>query len=292
MATTKPLVYIIILNYNGYEDTIACLESLWRNDYPSYRVVVVDNASPNGSEARLREYQQASGREFTFIQAGENRGFSAGNNVGIRYALEHGADLVWLLNNDTEIEPDALTKMVDKIATDKSIGICGSRLMYHADRTRCQGLGGGYIPLLGRVTGIYEAADLGRIRYVIGASMLVRAEVFREFGLLSEDYFLYYEELDIAERIKKKYRLAVAIDSVVYHKGGASIGNGTPRSHYYMLRNNLRVSWKYYPYFFPVVALRTIWHLISPRWTAPFNRLTMMYRVFSSIVRGGVHDFE
>lgn len=291
MSITKPSVYIIILNYNGDDDTIACLESLSCNDYPNYKTVVVDNASPNGSEARLREYQRRSGRDFVLIQSGANLGFSGGNNVGIRYALEQGADYIWLLNNDTEIEPDALSKLVNKIETNPAIGICGSKLVYHHDRTRVQGLGGTYSQLTGVVGTILDEAELGRLRYVIGASMLFRSAVFREFGLLSEDYFLYYEEIDIAERIKSKYRLAVAVDSVIYHKGGASIGNETELSHYYMLRNNLRVAWKYNKVFFPLVFLRIVWHILSPRWSAPFCRPAMLCKVIKSLLRGGVRDF-
>lgn len=284
------LVYIIILNYNGYTDTIACLDSLAHCTYPNYRVVVVDNASSNDSEAQLLAYQECSEQEFTFIQSGANLGFAGGNNVGIRYALERGADYVWLLNNDTVIEPDALTRLMERIESDPDIGICGSRLMYYHDRSRVQGIGGWYSPLTGRTGHIIDEANLNQLRYIIGASMLVRAKVFREYGLLSEEYFLYCEEIDIAERIKINYRLAVATDSVVYHKEGASIGNLSAFAAHYSMRNTLRLCWKFYPYYLPTVLITTVLRIIAPWKKRPYNRLTMLYHVFKSFMLGRVHD--
>lgn len=289
---TNPSVYIIILNYNGYDDTTACLESLKELDYPDYHVITVDNDSPDGSGVRLASFIASLGdSRFEFIESGENCGFAAGNNVGIRVALERGADYIWMLNNDTEVEPDALSQLVAKIESDEHLGIVGSRLMYYHDRERVQGLGGWYSPMTGRAGHITEERDLGSLAYIIGASMLVRAGVFREVGLLTEDYFLYFEELDIAERIRGHYTQGVATGSVVYHRVGASIGDLSDFSSYYLFRNVLRFTWRYHRLYFPTVALVTILRILTPHKSRPYSRLSMLAKVWRSFLAGGVKDY-
>lgn len=103
-----PLVYIVILNWNGWQDTLACVTSCCALTWPEYRLLVVDNGSTDGSEAILRD-RLATGE---VLQSGGNLGFAGGNNVGIRHALAAGAEYVWLLNNDTEVAPDALSELV------------------------------------------------------------------------------------------------------------------------------------------------------------------------------------
>ncbi len=179
---TAPAIFIVILNWNGWRDTHACLGSLTGLTYPNSRGVVVDNASADGSEARLRALHPA----LTLLQSGANLGFAGGNNVGLRYALENGAEYVWLLNNDTLVEPDALTALVDKMQREPDLGLCGSTLLYEADRNTVQALGGArYNRWLGTVEHIgqhqpRESADEEdvekevekKLSYLIGASLL------------------------------------------------------------------------------------------------------------------------
>ena len=133
-----PKVFIVILNWNGLEDTLACLESLEGLEYSNYEVIVVDNDSADGSEEVLRErYPQ-----HIILQSGANLGFAGGMNVGLRYALAHGASYAWLLNNDTLVEPDALTQLVRRMQAKPDAGLCGSTLVYHHDRSKIQAYGG------------------------------------------------------------------------------------------------------------------------------------------------------
>ena len=263
-----PKVFIVILNWNGLEDTLACLESLRTLDYPNFEVVVVDNDSSDGSEEVLRtRYPQ-----HVIIQSGANLGFAGGTNVGLRYVLSHGAAYAWLLNNDTLVEPDALTELVKRMRDKPGAGLCGSTLVYHHDRSRVQAYGGAtYNKWLSTSRHIGQDAPSSRevhaeeverqLDYLVGASCLVSRSLLEEVGLMSEDYFLYFEEVDWAARAKGRYALAFAPKSVVYHKEGGSIGSssdGAKKSRladYYGVRNRLLYTRKHAPEALPSVYL-------------------------------------
>lgn len=305
-----PAVVIVLLNWNGWRDTIACLESVLRLDYPNYRVVVCDNASTDDSLAHIRawlrgeepvpqvpaelsrlvqpalskpmEWEECEPGEFksgsdqarlTLIQTGANLGFAGGNNVGIRHALAAGeTEFVWLLNNDTLVEPDALHHLVVRAQRAPAPGVVGSALCYmHApallqalggasfDPRRCRGM-----PLCGgepfrELSAEEHLALERRTAYVIGASMLVSRAYLEEVGLLAEDYFLYYEELDWAERAKGRYSLGLAAASRVYHKVGGSAGTDiSPFSLAYLVRNQLRFTQRFYPQYLVLVRLQIL----------------------------------
>jgi len=251
-----PKVYIVILNWNGWQDTIACLTSILMNDYLEYEIIVCDNASTDDSEIYLKEWiSERQEYPIHYIQTGKNLGFAGGNNVGIHYSLDAGdMEYVWLLNNDTIIEKDALSKLIEKIKTDKTIGICGSKLVYYDDHNKIQGLGGIYNRYFAFSRHILNIDEIEKMDYVIGASMLVSKKFLMDVGLMCEDYFLYYEELDWAIRAKGKYSLGCASESVVYHKEGASIGsdkNITKKSDLadcFLVKNKLKITRKYFKY--------------------------------------------
>ena len=280
----KKNVYIIILNYNGYQDTIECLESLRNLTYSNYTVVVCDNDSSDGSEKEILEWASQNRKifRFKFLQTGHNLGFAGGNNVGIRYALANGADYIWLLNNDTTVESSALTFMVRYMEDNKNIGVCGSRLLSYYDHDQIAGLGGWYNPVFGTSGHILYKNDLTKLAYIIGASMLFRRDLFENIGLLQDDYFLYYEELDIAERIRGKYEMGVSLNSIVYHKEGASIKNESSFSAFYLLKNNLKFTWRFYKKFFPLVFIYTTLKIFHPIHKRPYKRIEMYIKVLKS----------
>ncbi|WP_245807298.1 glycosyltransferase family 2 protein [Desulfurobacterium atlanticum] len=206
---------------------------------------------------------------LVFIQAGKNLGFAGGNNVGIRYALtKNDFEYIWFLNNDTVIEKDALSKMVQKFEKykkeGKKVGILGSKLLYYDRPEIIQGIGGIYNKwfAVAKHLGIFEEDKgqydneevIDKIDYIIGASMLVSKEFIEEVGVMCEDYFLYFEEMDWTLRGKKKgYQLGYCWKSKVYHKEGGSIGSsskGNKKSEiadYYGLRNRIVFTKKFYP---------------------------------------------
>lgn len=220
------LVYVIILNWNGWRDTAVCLDSLQELHYPNVCTVVVDNGSSDDSEARLR----GAYPHVTVLQSGANLGFAGGNNVGIRYALTQGAEYVWLLNNDTYVAPDALDALVARARQTPGVGAVGSALYNaHDDPSapnQLQTYGGGQLSL---VTGISrhitQRRDEATIDYLSAASLLLRREALEQVGLLDDDYFMYWEDTDLSLRLRQHgWQLAVAEDATVWHKESASSG--------------------------------------------------------------------
>lgn len=234
------LVYIVILNYKGVEDTLACLDSLTALDYPNYHIVVVDNHSGDGSVERL----MSSEFSFHLIEADDNLGYSGGNNLGIQYAMDHQADYIWLLNNDTTVDKAALTHLVNEAS--KTGGLVGSLILY-PDRSYQQ-VGTKIDWSKGGTRGIPESElkDGMRLECLCGASMLIPTAAFRRVGLLDESYFLYFEDGEFTLRaLANSFVATLALRSRVYHKEGASTGKKSLRTQYYYQRNRLRMLFTY-----------------------------------------------
>jgi GT2 family glycosyltransferase len=210
----------VVINWNGWQDTLACVEALLKQDYPALQIVVVDNASTDDSVKRIR----AAFPQIALVQADENRGFAAGSNIGIRLAMENGAEFVWLLNNDTIAPPGTLGKLVAAAETDAKVGIVGTVLHYPKSPSAIQAWGGGSIrPWMGYVTHYYSPSKLEENSFVTFASVLLRREMLEHTGLLDDQYFMYFEDADLCFRAKAAgWKLAVAGGTCVLHKEGGS----------------------------------------------------------------------
>ncbi len=184
------------MNYNGKETIKKCLDSVFYSDYPNFEVVVVDNDSRDGSFELAKNLYS----KFHFIKNTNNSGFSAGNNIGIRFALEKMTDYVFLLNNDAVLEKDTLLKLIE--ASEKESAGIFSPIIY--TRENRIWFAGGKIKWL-KMKAVHENPSQEKkcpyeTGYVSGCSMLVKKEVFKKTGLFSEDYFLYYEDADFCVR--------------------------------------------------------------------------------------------
>lgn len=288
-------VLIILVNWNGWRDTLECLASLRKLTGTQYRVVVCDNGSADDSVQQITAWakvqrltwaqydcnaaEQGGKRSvdpwLTVIRSDENLGFAGGNNVGLRYGLARaGFDYFWLLNNDTVVKPDSLTYLVERMRQDPEIGICGSTILNYTKRDKILALGGGrYISWLGvpwHHGRVYRyAPDINqkraetRMNYVEGASMLVSRSFLEQIGLMNEEYFLYFEELDWTLRSRGRFRLGYAPASIVYHKVGTSIGTSSNPARkslvcdYYTIRNRIRFTRQHYP-----LALITVYSVL------------------------------
>jgi GT2 family glycosyltransferase len=239
----KKTIFVIILNWNGWQDTAECVESCGKLDYPNFHILVIDNGSTDDSEAQLQERFP----DLEIIQTGENLGFSGGNNVGIKYALEQGAEYIWLLNNDTIVDPRCLSLMVQTAEADDRVGMVGSKIYYHhAPGTIWYA--GGEIDLgkggLTRHIGQDEKDQGGDNRaietdYITGCSLLARRTMIEEVGLLEEKYFLYLEDADWSLRARQQgWRLLYQPAAHLWHKEGAQSEKiYSERFIYYYLRN-------------------------------------------------------
>lgn len=211
----SPKIFIVILNYDGKDVIKKCLSSVFKVDYPNFEVVVVDNDSRDGSlEEARNNFSKAH-----FIKNEANLGFSTGNNVGIRFALERMAKYVLLLNNDTEVEKDFLTRLVEVAQHDEKIGLLSPVILNGADK-RIWFAGGqiDWLKMKTRHEQKVQVKDFYETGFISGCAMLVQADVFKKIGLLDEDYFLYWEDADFSVRAKRAgFKQVVVSGSWVYH---------------------------------------------------------------------------
>lgn len=294
-------VYCVLLNWNGFRDTIECLTSLLPGLKANCGVIVCDNASSDGSAEEISKWALVHAPEWELIALGQaavahgvkpspnkiylvqnntNMGFAGGNNVGIRLALNDlTCKYVWLLNNDTTVDANSLSAVVARAEEDATIGLCGSTLIYHHNQEMVQAMGGstfnrftGRSKHIGAFTALRDvpinpAATEQAMSYVVGAAMLVRRDYLEQVGLMQEDYFLYYEEIDWCTRGKGKFRLGYAPDSHVFHKEGASIGTaasgGSALSVYYLFRSRVRFTARFYPGLLGFVLAACAWDVFK-----------------------------
>lgn len=332
-------IAVVILNWNGWTDTLECLESLFRAEGIQGPIVVCDNDSQDDSLTRIRGW--AEGREkvaipndhplahlshppvpkpiryveydrekaerggapaehdipLVLVRTGANLGFAGGNNVGLGYALARpDVDAVWLLNNDTVVHPEAARALIEIMARDPGIGICGSTLLYYDRPELVQALGGARynewmaLPAhIGDSTPAHEIPDpaevVAQMAYVAGASMLVSRGFLEEVGLMEEGYFLYFEELDWARRAAGRFRLGYAPESIVYHKEGRSIGTQgaeqkSALADYYFVRNRLRVTRRHFPSRLPTVRMAILLALANRIRRRQWDRVRMILRLW------------
>lgn len=257
-------ISIILVNWNGEKDTLACLASLKKvsmHQRVNASVIVVDNGSTDDSVAAI----QKNFPDVEVMEAGKNSGFAAGNNVGIRFALENGADYIWLLNNDTSVDKNALVALLEAWK-DPRVGIAGSKIYFapgnefHKERYQKPEQGkvlwyaGGNIDwqnMYASHRGVDEVdkGQYDRIEetgFVTGCSMMVKKQVFEKVGLLDEKFFAYLEDLDLCLRAKQMgYKLFYVPQSIVWHKNAGSSGVGSSLHQYYMTRNRLFIGMRY-----------------------------------------------
>lgn len=243
-------ISIILLNYNNENDTIECVESIKENCRLDCDIIVVDNKSSQSSIDFLREKSSL----FTLILNKENVGFAAGNNVGIKFALENGADYILLLNNDTIVTPNSIEKMVNCIESDESTGIASCRIMYNDCKTKVWYCGGKmdwskYRPEHFNIGNEfdYNFKDVEQTYYISGCCMLIPRDIFKNVGLLPEEYFMYYEDVDYCQQVVSKgYKLMLCSDAIIYHKvSSSSGGENSPFSILWGTRNKLIFMKKY-----------------------------------------------
>lgn len=252
---TYPKVSIIILNWNGLEDTIACLESLKKITYPNYEVVVVDNGSKGNDSQVLREN---FGDYIHLIQNDRNYGYTGGNNIGIKHTLAHSQpDYLLILNNDVVVAPDFLNHLVEAIDADASIGIAGPKVYYYDFPNYIWSAGAkinmrwGQVACIGmkqRDNGQYDKQQ--EVDYVAGCCLLIKNAIIPKVGLFDESYFCYWDETDYCVRARKAgYKVVYIPEAKIWHKSPlkVKVWDNTPTSgkasglpYYYTARNSFK----------------------------------------------------
>lgn len=250
----KDCIYVILVNYKNASMTIDCITSIKQSSYDNYHIVVIDNASNDGSYLKLvNEYCNDS--YITIIEARENNGFSAGNNIGIDYAIKNGADYIMLLNNDTVIDPLMITLLHGK-ASPNTVTL--PLMFYYSEPNKIWYAGGeidykkGLIKHWGQ-----DSKDIVKYNkdkecsFMTGCCALISTNIINQVGLLDEHYFMYGEDVDYSIRLQKSgVKILYAPAAKLWHKvGGSSVSSKL--NIYYDTRNKLILMDKYN---FPIYA--------------------------------------
>ena len=250
---------IVIINWNSFDLTSDTLASLSSTSYKNYDIIVVDNFSTDNSAAQLEKDFPS----IILLRSDENKGFTGGNNLGFDYAINEGYEYVMMLNNDVAVESDFLEPLVVKLDIDEKIGGVQPLIYFYHDRELIWNAGSRYNDIFGipYILGYYRK-DKGQLQrkkqksidWITGCAFMIRTEVLKKVGVLKQDFFIYYEDVDLSFRIKEAgYDLAYEASSVVYHKTGMSHkskeklkeGYLNPKVHYLNARNRLFVLKEY-----------------------------------------------
>ena len=248
-----PRVSLILLNWNSYEVTADCLLSIRKLGYPNFEVVLVDNGSHDSSIEDLENKFP----EVRFIRNKNNLGFTGGNNVGIRDALERGADYLLLLNNDTVVAPDFLAEMVRVAESDSKIGILNPKIYFFEPSDRLW-YGGGILKpwwSFPKHLGLHKLdgakySQTREVSFITGCAFMIRAEVVRRIGLLDETFFYSFEDADWSLRaLKAGFKAVYVAPAVIWHKDSyVTMKNaGKDLKDFYHTRNSILLARKHLP---------------------------------------------
>jgi GT2 family glycosyltransferase len=257
-------VFIVILNWNQPQLTIECVESLQKlkvGKENQLKIVVVDNGSTDDSLIILQKI-----RNIEVMETGSNLGFAAGNNFGIKYAIDKDADYVMILNNDTIVDSNLMINLLNAIKEDPKVAIVSPKIYFakgyefHKEKYNKSQLGkviwyaGGKIDwrnVYGINMGVDEIDEgqfekIREIDFTTGACFLARSEALKEVGLFDEKYFMYMEDMDLSERIKEKgWKIVYEPKAKLWHKVAQSSGIGSNLNDYFISRNRLLFGFKY-----------------------------------------------
>ena len=235
-------IAIVVLNWNGLDDTLGCLDSLLAQDYKNYSIVVIDNGSVDNSAATLEKYVAAHQDKVTLVCNPVNLGFAGGVNTGIKWAIKTGYDAVALFNNDATADTSWLTNL-EAAFDDETVGI-STGLLLHEDGKTIDSTGDwfstwGLAFPRGRGQLAKSAAKSGLVFGATGGATLYRTSVFNDVGLFDEAFFAYYEDADISFRAQLAgWKVHYSADAIAYHKQGAT-SNKIPGFTVYQTFKNL-----------------------------------------------------
>jgi GT2 family glycosyltransferase len=243
----SPMVVAIVLNWCDRDLTAACLRSLEVSDYPELEILLVDNASPDGSGEALHEVFP----HVPYLPTGANLGYTGGNNRGIEYALDMGAEYVLVINNDTEIAPDAVSRLVEVARANPDVGAVGPKILYHAEPERLW-FAGGDVSLLRLMGRHWKEGQLDlddpeveptEVTFLTGCCLLIRSAAIREHGPFREDYFTYMEDLELSIRLRAAgYRLFYEPAARLLHHVPVGKVDPSPSQIFFRDRNRKRIA--------------------------------------------------
>jgi len=271
----EPLVAVVLVNWNRPQDTLECIESLRHMNYRRFLTILVDNGSTDGSLEAFSVLE-----DVELISNGANLGIARANNVGIRRALEAGADYVLLLNNDTIVDGDMVRILVETCEADPTIGMVGPTMYYHDEPTTIWYAGGRIHPWRGDTSHVgmleEDRGQYGEVTdtdYVTSCAMLVRREVIEQIGEVDPAYFIYFDETDFCVRAQRRgWRVVFVPHARLWHKISRTMGAGSARYWFHYTRSRLVFVRKNFTPVHRAAALAYIALLDGPRMVGHFVR--------------------
>lgn len=294
MSYYTPHVVSVILNTNRRQDTLECLASLAAGDYRNHHVIVLDNASTDGSAEAIRTQFPA----VEVLRLKENLGYAGNNNVGIAAAVAQGADYVFVLNEDTVLDPACLTKLVEAGQQDARVGILGPMVYHHDEPGIIQSAGGKLSRYWDSFHLAQNEADAGqftephRVDWISGCAILVKREVIEQVGMIDPRYFYFWEETEWCLRASRGgWRVLHVPQAKLWHKGVQRDYRPKPTVTYYATRNRLLTLAKHH-------APATVWMMawlqiartltswtIKPQWRSMADHRWAMWRGATDFLR-------
>lgn len=291
---SNPLLFVIVLNNNRRDDTLACLHSLCQSDYKNKQVILLDNMSTDDSI----EIVEKTHPDVQIIRLHENLGYAGNNNLGIRAALDQGAEWILVLNDDTVLDPACLSLLIEAGERDEQIGILGP-MVYHFDEPHIIQSAGGTLGKYWLSThlgkdepdrGQFEAVH--EVEWISGCAILVRRELIERIGMLDANYFLYWEETEWCIRATRAgWRIFHVPQAKLWHKGVQRDYQPKPYVTYYVTRNRFFTLTRYQaPWSVRLIAfiqvLKTLvsWS-VKPKWSSRREHRDAMWRGLIDFLR-------
>jgi GT2 family glycosyltransferase len=281
MPNTAPAVWAIVLTHGGAEEiTAECFDSLLAQDYPALTVLLVDNASYDGSGERLRQRYPG----IKYLNTGGNLGYTGGNNRGMQFALDHGAEFLLVMNNDTVLEPSCVSRLVESATRADRVGAVAPKILYYDDPRRIWFAGGDYS--FTRTMGLHrrelqpddptEPPVLQEMTFATGCCFLMPAPVARSVGGFREDFFIYCEDLELSLRLTRAgYKLYYQPAARMLHREPPRRPDSTPFQILHRDRNRRRIARAHYTlpqrlrfaaFFYSSRAVRLAQYLARREW--------------------------
>lgn len=290
-------IAVIIINWNSYLHSRNCIRSLNESSINDFDIILVDNASIDGSGDKLKD----EFNDLIFLKTSSNFGFTGGNNLGIQYALDNQYDYILMLNNDVFVDQNFVDHLKNYLDFHLDIGAVQPLIYNYPERTKIWNGGGFFNRILGKSFSNrkFDAnIDPKEIDWISGCAFMVRASVLKETGLLNEKYFAYHEDVDLSLRIRQLgYKLALNPQSVIYHIGGGSSnsserrkeGYQNPNVHYYNTRNQIWIIRTWLSWYEKPIAI--LYHAVYTVSLATYFLIRMRWNKLKAVVKGFIHGF-
>ena len=247
------MIYIILVNYNSFLFTKKCIDSIYKSNFKKYKVIVIDNNSTDNSVIKINEYIESSNKDLKFISNDVNDGYAAGINIGIKHSISNkDCKYLFILNNDTLITTNCLNDLVDNY---KKNTIVAPSIFDYDDHSKIQSFGG-IVNKYILTTKHLKTINISKIDYIPGTAMFFHKNIINTLGLLPEEYFMYYEDVDWSTHAKiNKISLTVNDKAIVYHKQKESISFAVKAR---TIFNRILYCNKYFRYKLPLVIILSL----------------------------------